>query len=279
MSRLPLASIAHRPGASSPSSDRQWTDRAAKTYDAHAPHYDLFTAHHDYEAWTRDLERVCVEAGLRGRRLLDVACGTGKSFLPFLARGYQVTACDISQEMVAVAENKARGRARLTVCDMRQLPLLGSFDLICCLDDSLNYCDRPEELAAAFAGMEANLAPGGVLVFDVNTLTTYRTFFAGSSVIESPDTVLVWAGRTGSELMAGEVAVAEHIAFDRRADELWTRTVSVHHQRHHPRDVVEGALEAAGLRVRSVHGMQLDGSFVDGYEESENSKAVFVAGH
>src|SRR5256885_12491864 len=120
--------------------------------------------------WLSALERVAERHGLAGRRLLDVGCGTGKSFLPMLERGYEVTACDISPEMVAEARRKAGGRAELHVADMRRLPVLGEFDLITCLDDAVNHLLGPDELADAFEGLRENLAPGGLLVFDVNTL-------------------------------------------------------------------------------------------------------------
>jgi len=93
-------------------------------YDGLAPAYDAFTAGHDHAAWTRDLEALARAAGLRGRRLLDVACGSGKSFLPFLERGWEVTACDLSPAMAALAADKAQGRARVEVHDMRALPVL-----------------------------------------------------------------------------------------------------------------------------------------------------------
>jgi hypothetical protein len=51
----------------------------------------------------------------------------------------------------------------------------------------------------------------------------------------------------------------------------------VHHQRHHPREVIEAALQAAGLARRGVYGMQLDGSIEEGFDEHDNSKAVYVA--
>src|SRR3954464_14843220 len=98
-------------------------DQALSAYDGLAPHYDAFTAGYDYETWTDALETLAREHGLRGRRLLDVACGTGKSFVPFLAHGYDVTACDISAEMVAMAKAKPEtSGARLLVADMRELP-------------------------------------------------------------------------------------------------------------------------------------------------------------
>src|SRR3954466_120947 len=112
-----------------------FSQHARAAYEVFAPHYDEFTAHHDYDAWTRSLEGLARECGLRGRRLLDVACGTGKSFVPYLERGYEVCACDISPAMLELAAEKAADRARLEVCDMRALPRLGIFDFICCIDD------------------------------------------------------------------------------------------------------------------------------------------------
>ncbi len=147
------------------------SSHARLAYDAFAPFYDAFTADHDYGAWTRDLEALAVRAGLRGRRLLDVACGSGKSFLPFLERGYEVTACDVSPAMAALAAEKAGDRARVEVHDMRALPVLGAFDLVVCLDDAVNYLLEPGEVVSALRGMRRNLAPGGVLVFDVNCLS------------------------------------------------------------------------------------------------------------
>src|SRR3712207_1589560 len=156
-------------------------DEARAAYDALAPFYDEFTAHHDYDGWTAELEAIARDCGLAGTRLLDVGCGTGKSFLPFLRRGWTVTGCDLSARMVELAALKAP-QVRLEVCDMRALPSLGTFDLVCCIDDGLNYLTEPEDVALTLAGLRRNLAPGGLVLFDVNTLATYRGFFASSTV-------------------------------------------------------------------------------------------------
>src|SRR5688572_6001885 len=147
---------------------------ATAAYDAVAPGYDLLTAGYAYDRWTAALEDLARDHGLRGSRLLDVACGTGKSFLPFLDRGYQVTACDVSPAMVGIAAAKAGGRARCEVADMRELPVLGAFDLVTCLGDALNHLPDLGAVEQALTGMAANLAPGGLAVLDLNTLAAYR---------------------------------------------------------------------------------------------------------
>jgi SAM-dependent methyltransferase len=250
---------------------------ALDAYEAFAPYYDAYTAHHDYEAWTAALEEKAVDAGLRGNRLLDVACGTGKSFLPFLARGYEVTACDFSPAMLEVAREKACDRARLVVEDMRVLPSFGSFDLVTCIDDALNYCLEPEELVASLAGIRRNLDPVGVAVFDLNTLVVYRHYYRFASVIQSPETVMVWDGRSPADLQSGGVAEAALLVLARRPDGWWIRSESIHRQRHYPESEVRAALEAAGLECIAVYGMHLDGSFDEGVDDTAHSKAVYIA--
>jgi SAM-dependent methyltransferase len=252
-------------------------EHARVTYDAFAAHYDEFTAHHDYEAWTTTLEGLARECGLRGRRLLDVACGTGKSFLPYLDRGYEVCACDISPAMLEVAADKAGGRARLEAHDMRDLPTLGRFDFVCCIDDAVNYVLAYDELVSTFTGFARNLAPAGVVLFDVNSVATYRTFFASISVVPRDDRVLVWDGHASESFGAGDFAQATLEALNRRDDGTWWRERAVHHQRHHPHATVQSALRRAGLQPVAVRGMRLDGTTTETFDELENSKAVYVA--
>jgi SAM-dependent methyltransferase len=255
------------------------SDHAQVTYDAFAEHYDLFTAHHDYDAWTATLEHLALECGLSGTRLLDVACGTGKSLLPFVGRGYSVTGCDVSASMVHRASQKVSGDVRLEVHDMRALPSLGAFDLICCLDDAVNYLMTSEELLATLEGLRRNLAEHGVVIFDVNSVRSYQTFYGSLSVMPSDDAVVVWDGHAPPTFGAGDVASATAQMLERMPDDSWRRRSAVHHQRHHPRSIVEGAIGRAGLSCAAVRGMHLDGTLTDTFDEARNSKAVYVARH
>jgi SAM-dependent methyltransferase len=255
-------------------------DPAEAAYDALAPAYDALTADYDHDAWLGAIERVAVAHGLAGRRVLDVACGTGKSFLPLLERGYEVTACDISEAMLAVARAKVGSRARLRRLDMRALPALGRFDLVTCLDDALNYLPGEAALTEALTGMRANLAPRGVLVFDVNALRTYRGSFAADWVVDNEDCVVAWRGRTAPDLAPGGRAELVVDAFVRAAGaEEWIRHRAVHRQFHHPTARLERALAAAGLSVRARLG-QLPGAVLDeSFSELEHAKALYVATH
>jgi SAM-dependent methyltransferase len=255
------------------------TDHARITYDAFADHYDLFTAHHDYDDWTTTLERLARGCGLRGRRLLDVACGTGKSLLPFVRRGYEVTACDISPSMVRKAALKVGEDVRLEVHDMRQLPTLGTFDLVCCLDDAFNYLMTASELVATLDGLRRNLSQDGVIVFDVNTVRSYGTFYASLTVVPSDDRVVVFDGHASPGFNDGDVARATVEMLERVSDGGWHRRCTAHHHRHHPRPVVEHAIREAGLECAAVYGMHLDGTVTDGFCEDRNSKAVYLARH
>ncbi len=200
-------------------------------YDAFAPYYDDFTAGSDYEAWTRHVLELARQLGLRGTSLLDLACGTGKSFVPFLKHGFEVTGSDVSGEMLAQAARKAPG-VRLVRADLRDLGTIGRFDLVTCFDDSLNYLLGESHLARALSGIAANLKPAGIALFDLNTLHAYRTTFAGDSVVDRDGTVFVWRGESGADAPPGCTAAATIDVFAPRGTELYERVRTRHVQRH-----------------------------------------------
>lgn len=252
-------------------------DWAESAYEAMAPVYDDFTAHHDYEGWTADLLAILEPNGLTGRRLLDVACGTGKSFIPMLERGWEVTACDISAAMVELAREKVGERATLDVADMRELPVYGEFDLVYCLDDAVNYLVDVDELERALTGMRRNLAPNGLLLFDVNTLQTYRTFFTEEVEVEREGVLLRWRGRStpDAEPRSLNEASFEVEALDGAPDPRVEP--HVHRQRHFPLEDVLGALERAGLECLDVYGHTHDAVPKQPLDEATHSKAVYIA--
>jgi len=245
-------------------------------YDAFAPHYDAFTFGSDYERWTQGVLDHARAHGLRGRALLDVACGTGNSFLPFLRRGFEVVGCDSSAAMLAEAASKAP-HARLVLADMRELPTLGAFDLVTCFDDSLNYLLDEEELGAAFEGMARNLRAGGLAAFDLNSLLAYRTTFAADRVSESDGTVFAWRGLGSAAAEPGSAAEARIEIFAPAGEAAYERVVTTHRQRHFPRERVLALLAGAGLECVAVHGVLADASLDERPDESRHLKVLYTA--
>jgi len=251
--------------------------RAAAAYAPLAPHYDALTRLYRHDVWLERLEALAVRAGLSGRRLLDVACGTGKSFLPLLRKGYEVSACDISPEMLAVARRNAPEDVRLFQADMRRLPEGESYDLVTCLDDALNYLLADADLHAALASMARVLRPGGVLVFDLNTLASHRDQYGSAFVVEEEDVFLCWHGLGREEERPGEPGTAALEIFQRGQGGTWTREQSVHHQRHWGRDTVLDALEQAGLGSVELYGQHLGARLEPGADELAHNKIVYLA--
>ena len=255
------------------------SSQAASAYDVLAPYYDDFTAGYAYERWIDAIEHRAAAFGLRGRRALDLACGTGKSTAPLVSRGYAVRACDISPGMITEARRRYPEHAdRFFVADMRELPDVGEFDLVLCLDDAVNYLLSADDLAAAFSCAARVLAPSGIFAFDVNSLRTYRTTFAGDTVREGAGVLLAWKGESEPTFACGDVGAATVEIFASRDDGLWERMSMRHVQRHHPPDAVRSALASAGLEC-VVAGQHPGARLVDAFDDETHIKLVYFARH
>lgn len=247
---------------------------ALLAYERLAPFYDRFTDGYDHDGWIGRLEALARRHGLRGRRALDVACGTGKSFAPLVRRGYDVWACDLSPAMVAQARRaRVVEPARVVVADMRALPEVGTFELVTCLDDAVNYLLEPSDLVAAFASVADRLAPDGLYLFDTNTLATYRDGFSARATFERPLADAIWRGETTGPIVPGTLCSA--------SIELGgpDQAVSRHVQRHHPELTIRDALASAGLACRAVLGQSTGGHLHEAADEEVHTKLVWLASH
>jgi SAM-dependent methyltransferase len=222
-------------------------DPALTAYQAFASIYNDFNASNDYEMW---LGRVLLpelrKHGLReGGSALDVGCGTGRAFGPLLRRGWRVTGCDLSPAMLKVAAGVGGAELDLQVADMRELPRLGGFDLVLSLNDSVNYLLGDDDLVLALTGMRANLAENGLLVFDVNSHSTYESGVSEVREVEHEGSRWVWSGR-------GEIAPSVYeaeIAGDRLTEPIR------HLERFRSEREVMEAMRAADLQTIAALGM------------------------
>lgn len=249
---------------------------ATATYDAFAPFYDMLTRDQDHEWWWSEMLPLAHAAGLSNDeiRALDVACGTGKSVAPLLARGMDVVGVDVSAGMLAEARRTLGPDVTLLERDMRELPVLGSFDLVSALNDAINYLLDPEELLDAFTSFHRNLAPGGVLVFDVGTLGTFRS--VDRLVQQEPGRIIMLEGHADPGFEPGARSSAELIVLEQRAGFLWDSRRIPHLQRHFTDVQICEALAAAGLERHGVYGLN-HRTIAAPMDELRDEKAIYVA--
>ena len=91
----------------------------------------------------RSIILSCLPDDLSGQRVLDAGCGTGALAVEVARRGAEVTAIDLSPNLVQVAEERlpkdlGGGQIHFRVGDMLD-PELGRFDHVVCMDSLIHY--------------------------------------------------------------------------------------------------------------------------------------------
>lgn len=108
--------------------------------------------------------------------VLELACGTGRLAVLLAKAGYHVTGLDLSDNMLALAEQHAEEAAvplPLVAGNMLDLSEIGQFSAVTCFADSFCYLPDLAQVQTAFTQVAAHLAVDGKFLFDV--ITPYQT--------------------------------------------------------------------------------------------------------
>ena len=112
---------------------------------------------------------------------------------------------------------------------------------ICCLD-SLNYLTRPADVQRTFQRLHLFIAPGGLLVFDINTVEKLAALDGQVFLDETEDTYCVWRTEYRRGLCTYYVDL-----FRQQGDGAWDRELEIHRQRAYTVEELTGWLKAAGF--------------------------------
>jgi len=158
--------------------------------------YDRLMQDIPYHQWVDYIFCLFERYYVKPERVLDLGCGTGNVSLPLAQRGLEVVAVDLSPDMLAVADQKAYSQG-LSVTfvrqDMRQLDLPGKFDVILSMCDSLNYLTEASELALVFRRAADLLNPGGLFIFDLNSVYKLKQVFGDNTfTLLDDDVAYIW---------------------------------------------------------------------------------------
>lgn len=133
-------------------------------YDLLATFYDAFIDPDVYDEYLRILEKYTS----RGT-LLDIGCGTGTLALEFARTGFEVTATDLSEEMLHVVSYRANEEKidlEIAVYDLLD-PIPIKYDVITASMDVINHLSDLEDVAFGFTNIYEALNQNGIFVFDV----------------------------------------------------------------------------------------------------------------
>ena len=217
------------------------------SYRCFAQFYDMLTQNIPYRARGEYFHALFQKYGLPGKIVLDLACGTGSLTEALAALGYDMIGVDGSEEMLAEAVNKkyAAQSATLYLCqDMRSLDLYGTVDGCVCALDSLNPITEYAALSRVFAGVSLFLAPGGVFLFDVNTVYKHEKILSDRSyVYDLDDVCCVWQ----NSVCQDKTVDITLDFFARRSDGLYERETESFSERAYTHGEICALLEENGL--------------------------------
>lgn len=201
-------------------------------------------------AWSHVRRRLRA-LGWTGRRVLDLAAGTGAAAARMRDEGLFAVALDLSREMLLAGRAEEAEPLPRCAADIRALPLAdGAVDLVTCFYDSLNYLLSADDLEAACREAGRVLARGGWLVFDLNTEEHLRQLWTGVCHAElHDDLAAIWIGKWLPDRRVSRLSAS---FFQRGDDGRWDRFDEVHDERGFSPAEIDAALKAGELKLQRV---------------------------
>lgn len=221
------------------------------SYERFAYVYDELMKDAPYEKWLELLLSKMNQYGCDGKKVLDLACGTGEFTVELAKLGYQVSGVDLSEEMLAIANEKAALSGHSIPFyqqNMAQLEGLGVYDCVTLLCDSLNYLREEADVQKTFDSVHAHLKQDGLFLFDIHSIYKIEHMFQNQTfAISDEDVSYIWECYAGEE----PYSVEHDLSFFVRDPEngLYDRFDEYHYQRTYPVSFYQEKLMESGFEV------------------------------
>lgn len=223
-----------------------------EAYTGFARVYDLFMEDVPYEEWCGRVTELLREQGIEDGLVLDLGCGTGRLTRLLAARGYDMIGLDLSGEMLegAIEENRD-GSILYLQQDMREFELYGTVRAIVSICDSMNYLMEYEDLVQVLKLADNYLDPGGVFLFDMNTLYKYQEILGEQTIAENREEgSFIWENYFDREQQVNQYDLT---LFVREEDGRYQKYEETHFQRAYEIEEVENAIREAGMELVAVY--------------------------
>lgn len=182
--------------------------------------------------------------------VLDLGCGTGTLTELLSQKGYDMMGVDNSPQMLEIAmEKRAESGSEILYLlqDMRELELYSTVGTVISVCDSLNYLLREEELLQVFRLVDNYLYPGGLFLFDFNTVYKYSQVIGDTVIAENRDDCsFIWENTYYEE---EEINEYDLTVFARQEGDHFLRFTENHFQRGYTPETMRRLVEQAGMQV------------------------------
>lgn len=221
--------------------------------------YDYLVQGVDYDDWFNYIREIAGRFNVKLTSVLDLACGTGNTTLPFARHSIKVYGLDLSGAMLDKAREKAAAE-NLTVeflqQDMRELRLPEKVDLVTCYHDGLNYITAYTDMVKVFHGVYSALRPGGLFIFDMNAVAKLAKGASNDTTfLDEEDMSLIWETDYNPVEDLWEIRLTGFI----KKGALYEKFYEVHQEKYYSRDEIIAALGRTGFELLAeYHGFTFD---------------------
>ena len=222
-----------------------------EAYTGFAQVYDTFMDNVPYDEWGEYLVSLLKKYGVEDGLVLDMGCGTGAMTRYLDAHGYDMTGIDLSEEMLTIAKEKSSPDILYLLQDMREFELYGTMRAAVSVCDSMNYILEEEDLLQVFSLVNNYLDPGGLFIFDMNTIHKYRDVIGDTTIAEDrEDGSFIWENSYDEETGINTYELALFIP---REDGLYEKDEEVHYQRAYSLEKIKELIGKAGMELLAVY--------------------------
>lgn len=218
------------------------------SYSRFAAVYDALMQDAPYDEWEAYLRKEA-----KNGSLLDIGCGTGELAVRFARAGFHVTGVDLSDDMLAIAREKAEVNnlnIPLFQQDMRELDSIGTFETAVIFCDSLNYLETEEDVKQTFQSVFNYLKDDGLFLFDVHSSYKINHIFLEQTFADAAEDIsFIWNAFPGEHRDSVEHELTFFVQSENGAYE---RFDELHHQRTFKPEDYADWLKEAGFHIEAI---------------------------
>lgn len=221
--------------------------------------YDSLMDDFNYSNWADYIVEILDRNKIQTNKILELACGTGNLTQELLKRHYRVDAFDLSNDMLVQAQQKLSKykNLRLFNMDMTSFKLSSTYDVALSICDSINYILNKDDLVKTFKNVYNHLNPGGVFIFDINSLYKIQTVLGNNIFIEDREEVFyTWDNKFNPDSKIGEY----YLTFFTSTDGImFKRFDEIHKQRAYSVEEILTSLEEVGfINIETSNAFSFD---------------------